>query len=104
MLVRLEPPEKPNGEISEYNIYVNKTRRETSLGNNLQVLDNLKPYTNYEVVLEACTGGGCVRSEPRMFFTNPLLPSGIDSPVAIDVSASFFLKLALHTVFGRKEK
>ena len=83
----LSPPQRPNGILTNYNLLVNGTRIQGSLALN-QNINDLKPYSYYEVAVEACTEVGCNVGPPGYVTTKPALPIDQPKPSIIEVSNS----------------
>lgn len=87
-----------NGEVTEYVLKLNN--REAYHGRDLNtVLSGLQPHTSYELVLLACTSGGCTASLTVSTVTEEAPPTGLSAPTLKVVS----LWLAFKT-FITKEK
>ncbi|XP_028580478.2 usherin [Podarcis muralis] len=73
------PPQIQNGEITKYILKLNG--EELYVGKSLfrKVL-NLQPYTRYDIMLVACTNGGCTASAPQSVWTMEAAPLNIDAP------------------------
>ena len=76
LFLRWEVPGQPNGEITEYRIY-----EDIYLGTPIYVglsreflFRRLDPFTEYVVVLEACTNIGCGRGDPQTVITAEIAP------------------------------
>lgn len=68
-----------NGEVMEYALKVNN--KEAYRGTDLHTaLLNLQPHTSYELVLLACTSGGCTTSISMSAVTEEAPPTGLAPP------------------------
>ena len=69
----------PNGAITRYEVFVDGVSASSgSLAS--QNISSLTPFTNYTIVLQACTAVGCGESDPVVFSTLPEAPQGQGSP------------------------
>ncbi|XP_071790086.1 usherin-like isoform X2 [Asterias amurensis] len=90
LVLRWPEPGQPNGHIEEYRIYedvylitpvyIGLTRE--------YLFRRLDPYTEYIVVLEACTSVGCGRGEPQMVVTAEVAPANQAPPSLGEVTSS----------------
>lgn len=75
-----------NGEVTEYVLKLNN--KEAYRGRGLGVvLSDLQPHTSYQLVLIACTRGGCTTSITVTANTEEAPPTDLDPP-ALKVLAS----------------
>ncbi|XP_077967518.1 usherin-like isoform X1 [Styela clava] len=75
-------PEHPNGEITEYSIIIDDVKIPmTSKHPSSYILNNLQPFTVYNLQMEACTKYACARSKKNQATTQETLPMGIDKPL-----------------------
>ena len=77
--VSWQPPNMPNGRVTEYRLISINSRSSVEVVNCRGVifmckLGNLKPYTVYNFSVVACTNGGCARSNVTTIMTLPTLP------------------------------
>lgn len=79
VILRWDMPAQPNGDITEYAIYENGVKVYQGL-TNLFELKKLSPFTEYQLILEACTSIGCTRTKPITFRTSEVEPSKQLSP------------------------
>ncbi|XP_072017125.1 usherin-like [Amphiura filiformis] len=82
LLLRWEAPGQPNGEIIEYRIYEDiYLITPLYVGLNREYLfRRLDPFTEYVVVLEACTSIGCGRGDPQTVVTSEIPPDNQAPP------------------------
>ncbi|KAM9408306.1 LOW QUALITY PROTEIN: usherin [Pholidichthys leucotaenia] len=72
-------PVMENGEVTEYVLKLNN--EEAYRGRDLNtVLSDLQPYTSYQLVLVACTSGGCTTSDSVTTLTEEAPPTGQKAP------------------------
>uniref|UniRef100_A0A672FK37 Usher syndrome 2A (autosomal recessive, mild) n=1 Tax=Salarias fasciatus TaxID=181472 RepID=A0A672FK37_SALFA len=72
-------PTMENGEVTEYVLKVNN--EEAYRGRDLrQVLSDLQPHTSYQLLLLACTSGGCTDSVRRSVVTEEAPPTELQAP------------------------
>ncbi|XP_051795531.1 usherin [Acanthochromis polyacanthus] len=72
-------PLMQNGEVTEYVLKLNS--QEAYRGGDLNtVLSDLQPHTSYELVLLACTSGGCTASSTLSTVTDEAPPTGLHAP------------------------
>lgn len=74
-----QPPSMPNGRIIEYRLISTNSRSAVEVVHCRGIilrcrLGDLKPYTVYNFTVEACTNGGCDRSNVKSILTRPTLP------------------------------
>ncbi|XP_056624652.1 usherin [Triplophysa dalaica] len=85
----------PNGEIERYEIRMPDLRiSNTNVAILNRTISSLVPYTNYNITILACSGGGghvggCTESHPTMVTTSPTIPQGLSSLSVVAVSESF---------------
>lgn len=81
VILRWNVPVKPNGIISNYLVYEYGNINAIYQGLTRQFeYPRLKPFTLYQVRLEACTYGGCARSLWQSFYTAEVAPQGQPAP------------------------
>ena len=90
LLLRWDMPGEPNGEITEYRIYEDiYVATPIYVGLNREYLfRRLDPYTQYVVVLEACTNIGCGRGDPQTVTTAEIPPGNQAAPTLGFVNAT----------------
>lgn len=72
-------PATQNGEVTEYVLQLDN--REIYRGSQLSVaLTDLRPHTSYQLLLSACTSGGCTASSPVSAVTEEAPPTGLSAP------------------------
>lgn len=72
-------PPTQNGEVTEYVLKVNN--EEVYRGRDLSAaVAHLQPHTSYELVLSACTSGGCTASAATSAVTEEAPPTGLSAP------------------------
>lgn len=72
-------PQIQNGEIIKYILKVNG--EELYVGRGLfRTILNLQPYTKYDIILVACTNGGCTASAPQSVWTMESPPLNMAAP------------------------
>ena len=80
-----QPPDKPNGVITKYELYRNNTIIYTGL-QNIYSDNTVKPYRLYMYYLIAYTSGGSTRSVGNLsHITISDLPEGIQPPVIYEI-------------------
>lgn len=80
-------PATQNGQVTEYVLRLDD--KEVYRGRDLGVvLSELQPHTSYQLVLSACTSGGCTTSSAVSAFTEEAPPSGLSAPT---LKVGFFL-------------
>ncbi|XP_052001042.1 usherin [Xyrauchen texanus] len=72
-------PSFQNGEITVYILKINGEEVYRGKRLSFQVLD-LQPHISYNLVLSACTNGGCTDSSPTSAQTSEAPPSGMPAP------------------------
>ena len=83
------PPSGPNGYVVHYFVKVTGRRELVNRTTNLSyTLIGLGSYISYDVVISACTIGGCGDSPPTNARTLPSTPSGQPAPTAEALSAT----------------
>ncbi|XP_038072643.1 usherin-like isoform X1 [Patiria miniata] len=90
LVLRWPEPGQPNGHIQEYRIYedvylitpiyVGLTRE--------YLFRRLDPYTEYVVVLEACTSIGCGRGQPQTVITAEVAPANQAPPTVGEITSA----------------
>ncbi|KAM9860567.1 LOW QUALITY PROTEIN: usherin [Aulostomus maculatus] len=79
MNISWSKPVTQNGEVTEYALTLNNN--EVYRGRNLNaVLSDLEPHTSYQLVLLACTSGGCTASATLSTVTEEAPPSDLSAP------------------------
>lgn len=69
-----------NGDVTEYVLKLNN--EEAYRGRDLNtVLSELQPHTSYQLVLSACTSGGCTASVTMSTETEEAPPTDLPTPV-----------------------
>ncbi|XP_070762485.1 usherin [Enoplosus armatus] len=72
-------PLTQNGEVTEYVLKLNN--EEAYRGRDLNtVVSDLRPHTSYQLVLVACTSGGCTTSATMSTVTEEAPPTGLPAP------------------------
>ena len=74
-----DPPIQPNGFITQYDVFVNNELRFSGLANSTTV-EGLDPFTQYSLLLQACTSVGCRNSSEGSGETLPDSPMGLAAP------------------------
>ncbi|XP_033110841.1 usherin-like [Anneissia japonica] len=90
LILRWNEPGQVNGKILSYNIYQDIYLTE-AIYTGLQrefVFRRLMPYTEYTLILEACTGAGCGRGQPQTVVTAAVLPENQGAPTIEFVNAT----------------
>ena len=72
-------PTQSNGIIVRYDLFVNDELRFSGLENSTLV-ENLEPFTEYALLLQACTSAGCSNSSEGVGQTLPDRPMGLAAP------------------------
>lgn len=80
-----QPSSMPNGRIIEYRLISTSSKSPVEVVNCRGIiftcdLDGLRPYTVYNFTVEACTNGGCSRSNVTTIVTLPTLPDFQPAP------------------------
>lgn len=80
-----QPPSMANGRIIEYRLISTNSRNLAEVVNCRGIiftckLGDLRPYTVYNFMVEACTNGGCARSNVTTILTLPTLPDFQPAP------------------------
>lgn len=91
MTVSWRKPLTHNGELTEYVLKLNN--RDVYRGGDLSVaLSDLQPHTSYQLVLLACTSGGCTASATVSTVTEEAPPTGMPAPTlkVVDDSSLLF--------------
>lgn len=81
------PPTFPNGLILRYDLFLDG-QIAFSGSVNSTVLDNLSPFTEYLLHLQACTSAGCANSSITTVQTLPDRPMGLAAPTLTVLSPS----------------
>ncbi|KAI6647890.1 Usherin-like [Oopsacas minuta] len=86
-----QPPNQPNGLITSYSILSLSPTQDTLYVGNSNVfattLLNLSPFTEYQILLRACTVIGCADSEAVIFTTDEDIPESLNRPSLIVLDA-----------------
>uniref|UniRef100_A0A4W6FW95 Usherin n=1 Tax=Lates calcarifer TaxID=8187 RepID=A0A4W6FW95_LATCA len=72
-------PPTQNGEVTEYVLKLNNKEVYRGRDQNA-VLSDLRPHTSYQLVLLACTSGGCTTSTTVSAITEEAPPTGLPAP------------------------
>lgn len=72
-------PLTQNGEVTEYMLQLNNEQSYRGTDQNT-VLSDLQPHTAYQLVLIACTNGGCTTSTPISALTEEAPPTNLPAP------------------------
>ena len=74
-------PLRPNGDIRNFTLQLNILFTVTVSGSRMNyTVSSLMPFTQYQVMLTACTLGGCGTSDITIAVTLPDAPSGLAAP------------------------
>lgn len=86
-------PLRPNGDISNFTLQLNDSFFSVTIpGSYLNyTVSSLMPFTWYQVILTACTAGGCTTSNSIVAMTLPDAPSGLATPNATALSSTSVL-------------
>ncbi|XP_039192169.1 usherin isoform X7 [Crotalus tigris] len=87
LLLRWAEPSKPNGNIKIYNIFNDGNLEYSGLSRQF-LFRRLDPFTEYTLILEACTAAGCTRSSPQQIWTDAAPPASQMAPVIHLVNAT----------------
>ncbi|XP_074522167.1 usherin [Halichoeres trimaculatus] len=79
MNISWSKPLTQNGEVTEYVLKLNNKEVYRGQDQNT-VLSDLQPHTSYQLVLLACTRGGCTASRMMSAVTEEAPPSGLTAP------------------------
>ncbi|KAK3537246.1 hypothetical protein QTP70_004660 [Hemibagrus guttatus] len=74
------PPQKPNGVITHYTLYKDRTAIYQGNGTAFNI-SGLGVYTPHTFLLSACTEAGCTNSSAVTLYTGQLAPSHMEPPV-----------------------
>lgn len=86
-------PLTKNGEVTEYVLKLNS--KEAYRGRDLNVLlSDLQPHTSYQLVLLACTSGGCTSSTSVSTVTEEASPTDLPVPT---LKVSLFIFTSVKT-------
>lgn len=85
VVVSWSPPSQPNGDITQYMLYVNGTVVFSGLQLSYTVAD-LQPFTYYSYSISACTVRGCGSSNQSTVQTLEGVPVGYVQPTVIDTT------------------
>ena len=80
-------PEEVNGVFLGYRVYRNNTEFLSEVFITEYTDLNLKPFTTYEYVIEACTVAGCTASVPTSNITFEAVPDIVGEPIFLEVQA-----------------
>uniref|UniRef100_A0A8C6X579 Usherin n=1 Tax=Naja naja TaxID=35670 RepID=A0A8C6X579_NAJNA len=80
LLLRWAEPSKPNGNIKIYNIFNDGNLEYSGLSRQF-LFRRLEPFTEYTLLLEACTAAGCTHSSPQQIWTDAAPPASQMAPV-----------------------
>ncbi|XP_021347323.1 usherin-like [Mizuhopecten yessoensis] len=89
-------PVNMNGPLVNYSVTASSPSRPTravhwtGLSRQANVTDFV-PFTNYTIIVETCTPGGCLDSWPAMFLTKSDMPSGMMDPIITTLSETELL-------------
>lgn len=72
-------PLTQNGEVTEYLLKLNNQESYRGTDQNT-VLTGLQPHTAYQLILLACTSGGCTISTPISTVTDEAPPTDLPAP------------------------
>ncbi|TWW67416.1 Usherin Usher syndrome type IIa protein [Takifugu flavidus] len=72
-------PLTQNGEVTEYLLKLNNQESYRGTDQNT-VLSGLRPHTTYQLILLACTSGGCTTSTPISTVTDEAPPTDLPAP------------------------
>lgn len=91
-------PATQNGEVTEYVLRLDT--EEIYRGSELSVaLSDLQPHTSYQLLLSACTSGGCTASSTVSAVTDEAPPTGLSAPV---LKVVFPFKICLERLVARQ--
>lgn len=79
LILSWDPPSQPNGNITEYRLFVNGSLRFSGLETSATI-SQLLPFTSYVFLIEACTSAGCSNSSESSNTTLPDKPGGLAPP------------------------
>lgn len=79
MEVSWSKPQTQNGEVTEYMLKLNNEQSYQGTNQSTVLLD-LQPHTAYQLVLLACTSGGCTTSTPISVVTEEAPPTNLPAP------------------------
>ncbi|XP_055957020.1 usherin [Patella vulgata] len=75
-------PSQPNGDIINYNIYIDDRIISTNMSTPSSIIVNdLQPFTVYQIKVEVCTVFQCSQSPTTAGTTSESLPQGLANPV-----------------------
>uniref|UniRef100_F7ALI8 Usherin n=1 Tax=Xenopus tropicalis TaxID=8364 RepID=F7ALI8_XENTR len=74
LLLKWQAPERTNGKIQMYNVFCDGNIEYSGLSHQF-FFQRLQSYTNYTLVLEACTAAGCTRAFPQLAQTEEAFPA-----------------------------
>ncbi len=72
-------PLTQNGEVTEYVLKLNNEEAYRGRDQHTELSD-LQPHTSYQLVLLACTSGGCTSSATMSTVTEEAPPTGLPAP------------------------
>lgn len=79
MNISWSKPVTQNGEVTEYVLKLNSGEVYRGRGRNA-ALSDLRPHTSYQLVLLACTSGGCTTGATVSAVTEEAPPTGLAAP------------------------
>ena len=81
VILRWDEPGQPNGILTNYYVYEEGSTNSIYQGLNREFeFRRLQPYTEYNLQLEACTMGGCTKSQMQTVRTAEILPENQPPP------------------------
>ncbi|KAJ8045141.1 Usherin [Holothuria leucospilota] len=90
ILISWQPPTTPNGIIKEYRVHQSGLDDPVFIGDSSSftfIHPGLRPYTEYEYTVTACTAGGCTTTNPVSARTDEAPPQGVAHPTHVIFSA-----------------
>ena len=90
IILRWDFPDHPNGVITSYNVLEIAGSRKSVFGGLMRFFEfrRLTPFTNYTLLLEACTVAGCTFGDHQMFTTSEIPPDGQHGPTFDNVTSN----------------
>nr|KAG5712413.1 hypothetical protein BaRGS_023992 [Batillaria attramentaria] len=114
VILRWDPPLKPNGVVTSYRVYeTSDVENPIHIGiSRVFEFRRLQPYTEYSVLQEACTAAGCTRGKEQTIQTAEIPPEAQSRPTVGMVNATHVLlrwskplspngRISLYEVFRR---
>ncbi|KAK7504941.1 hypothetical protein BaRGS_00003969 [Batillaria attramentaria] len=114
VILRWDPPLKPNGVVTSYRVYETlDVENPIHIGiSRVFEFRRLQPYTEYSVLQEACTAAGCTRGKEQTIQTAEIPPEAQSRPTVGMVNATHVLlrwskplspngRISLYEVFRR---